>query len=216
MREMYPLTLERGVESSDLYSFTRSLLFLPSITQIIIYGIQTETISTSSNQSSQSSSSPITTQSSYIYFQSPTVSYLSSRMNDDNEHLEEKRNRRQIPSEDPNSVDVDLSFISSLFHKEATKFSQLPTLPPSLFDFSLSSQLASSPLPDFDCYQPIILRPPTPLSLRLVIVSRERWWMTLRYSPPSDLYSHSPYETIRPRQPPKATINRFTLALCYW
>jgi len=124
-------------------------------------------------------------------------------MNYDSEHLEEKRNRRQIPSEDPNSVDVDLSCISPIFHKETTKFSQLPTLPPSLFDFSLSPQLASSPLPDFDCYQPIILRPPAPLSLQLVIAgycfSREVVDDIKVLSAFSSLLLF-PYETIPPPQ----------------
>jgi len=91
-------------------------------------------------------------------------------MNYDNEHLEEKRSRKQIPSEDPNNVDVGLSVISSIFRNEKTKCSQLPTLALSLFDFSLSSQLVSSHLPDFDCYQSIILRSPAPLSLQLFIV----------------------------------------------
>ena len=123
---------------------------------------------TSSKQSSTSSSST-SNQSFYIYLQPPTSSSLPSMMNYDNEHLEEKRSRKQIPSEDPNNVDVGLSVISSIFRNEKTKCSQLPTLALSLFDFSLSSQLVSSHLPDFDCYQPIILRPPAPLSLQLVI-----------------------------------------------
>ena len=108
------------------------------------------------------------TQSSHIHFQPPTASCSISIMSDETEHLEEM-SRGQIPPEYPNSVDVDLSLISSIFHKETTKCSQLPTLPPYLFDFSLSPQLESSPLPDFDCYHPIILRPPAPLSLQLVI-----------------------------------------------
>ena len=66
-------------------------------------------------------------------------------MKDDSENLEEKRSKGQIPSEDPNSVDVHLFFISSIFNKEATKCSPFPALPPPLFDSSL---LASSPLPD--------------------------------------------------------------------
>jgi len=90
-------------------------------------------------------------------------------MNDDNEHLEEKRSRRQIPSEDPNSVDVDLSVIFSIFYKETTKCPQLPTLPPSSFDFSLSLSWPLLLFLTLIATKPIILRPPAPLSLQLVI-----------------------------------------------
>ena len=138
-------------------------------------------------------------------------------MKDDNEHLEEKRNRRQIPSEDPNSLDVDLSFISPIFNKVKVEYFQISYYsslffrflhPPSWSLLSFLTLIATNPSSSD-------LQPHYPSNWLLpAITSQERWWMKLRCSPPSHLCFHSHMRLSH--QQPREMFNRFTFVLCCW